>query len=181
MSKLFAEINLLLPEHMNMHQALAWVRYRDANFASIVDPDALYAALLWPGDRKPIAGRDDLLSALASSKLVAEGELPGSEWEAIPSPQWAKLDVAPRNPARHAPYEQILVSRNQLLKVFPTPKVVRASHAQAVSRCRRWIDEGKGNGSDKAWPFFKDDPQHIGLSRETFRQAWNEAKGKLAS
>ncbi len=180
MSKLPANPNTALPDWLDMQQALAWVRYRDADFAIGADYDALSAAVLWPNGRDVIAGRNEFLSALQRRELVAEGALRGCEWAAIPSPEWSTLDVAPRDPARHAPYEQVRIARNELLKAFPPLKEKRASHSEAVEWCRRWIESGNGNGMDKAWPRFRTEPEHTGLSRESMRLAWNEAKGKKA-
>ena len=53
----------------------------------------------------------------------------------------------------------------------------RLPHSRVVEWCRDWIESGKGNGMDKAWIAFRDDPQHAGLSRDdAFRPAWKEAK-----
>lgn len=58
-----------------------------------------------------------------------------------------------------------------------SPEHPRPSHADVVAWCRNWIESGKGNGEDKAWPHFQADPRHKGLTRDDwFRPAWREAK-----
>ncbi len=166
-----------LPDWLNMHQALAWARYRSVEFAVGAHPDTLMAQLLWP-KMEALAGRLELASALREKRLVAEGAREGGEWETIPSAQWHRLDVAPRDACRHEPYELIRVACAALLTVFPPMAVARASHAANVAWCERWIKDGRGNGMDKTWPSFASELEHKGTSRENFREAWNEAKGK---
>lgn len=166
-----------LPDWLNMHQALAWASWRNVEFAVNADPDAIMAEHLWPS-MEVLGGRADLVSALQEKRLVAQGARRGGDWETIPSAQWQHLAVAPRDASRHQPYEMIRVSSAALLGVFPPLAVTRASYADNVAWCRAWIVSGKGNGMDNAWPSFASEPQHKGTSRENFRQAWNEAKGK---
>jgi hypothetical protein len=55
----------------------------------------------------------------------------------------------------------------------------RIAHESVVTWCRNWILEKKGNGMDKAWDAFKEEPAHSGLSRDdSFRPAWKVAKTK---
>jgi hypothetical protein len=78
--------------------------------------------------------------------------------------------------ARNA-YHSIEVFREALLTEFPPPPVVRLTHQEVVDWCKNWIAAGNGNGGDKAWPDFENHPRRMGLARESFRSAWNEAKG----
>lgn len=76
-------------------------------------------------------------------------------------------------------FSGVTVDREQLLEHFPAKVPPRPTHEQVVAWCRNWIDTGKGNGEDKAWPVFTADTRHKGLSRENcFRPAWREAKTK---
>lgn len=170
-------ISLRLPDWLNMYQALAWVSYRNVEFSAKADADTVMAEHLWPS-MEALAGRADLTSALQDKRLVAEGARPGSDWEEVPSAQWNRIDVAPRDPDRHQPYEMIRVSRANLLNVFPPSATARASHAENVIWCTEWMAGGNGKGMDKAWPSFTCEPSHKGISRDSFRLAWNEAKGK---
>lgn len=166
-----------LPDWLNMHQALAWVSFRDVELTSRSDPDALMAEHLWPSMER-LAGRADLSLALQDKRLVAQGARRGEDWEEVPSAQWVLLDVAPRDPSRQKPYEMIRVARIDLLRAFPPRKTARASYVENVDWCAKWIASGNGNGMDKAWQSFTLKPQNKGISRDSFRLAWNEAKGR---
>jgi len=107
-----------LPVRLDMHQALAWVRYRDALFALSADADALQAETTF-GSRPLLAGRDQLKAALLVGDLRAWGAMPGTDWITIPAPEWLELDIAPRDPARQSPYLAIQLKRDDLLRVFP--------------------------------------------------------------
>lgn len=166
-----------LPAWLDMHQALAWVRFRDVAVAIKANPDTLMAENLWPTMVRH-DGRREFQAALKDGRLSAEGARPNEEWVPIPSPQWQRLEVAPRDPSRTAPYEFIRVARSSLLSAFPPLPARRASYIENVAWCSKWIAEGKGTGMDKAWPAFTREPEHKGISRENFRLAWNEAKGR---
>jgi len=169
--------SLCLPDWLTMHQALAWVSYRNAEFAANADADSMMAEHLWPS-MEARAWRADLASALQNKRIVAEGARRGGDWEEVPSAQWHRMDIAPRDPERHQPYEMIRVSRANLLSVFPPPAAPRASHEENVIWCTKWMAGGNGKGMDKAWPSFTREPSHKGISRDSFRLAWNEAKGR---
>jgi hypothetical protein len=166
-----------LPDWLDMHQALAWASFRDMEFAARANPDTLTAEHLWPSMIR-IAGRADLALALQDMRLVAQGARRAGDWETIPSAQWQRLDIAPRDSCRHEPYEMIRVAQADLLKVFPPLALARATYVENVAWCEEWMASGKGNGMDKAWPSFTRELQHEGTSRDSFRLAWNEAKGK---
>lgn len=137
-----------LPEYLDMHQALAWVRFRDMSFVRDADADVLFAEKLW-GAREPVGDHADLKAALASGRLIAFGAKPEEEWQAIPSPQWAKLDVAPRDPSRHAPYEFIRLRSADLTKLFlPVGATATDEDAPLVSQRRRGRIKGSGSLAD---------------------------------
>ena len=107
-----------LPGRLDMHQALAWVRYRDVQFAASADADSLEAETLF-GSRPLLAGREELKAALVSGVVHALGAKQGAEWCVIPAPEWLKLDIAPRDPDRTWPYLAITLKRDDLLRAFP--------------------------------------------------------------
>lgn len=107
-----------LPDFLDMHQALAWVRYRDPAFTLTADADNLWAEKLY-GSRSAQAGQEDLRQALVNERLVAFGAMKGTGWIALPAPEWLDLDIAPRDPARLKPYLAIRLKRDDLLKCFP--------------------------------------------------------------
>lgn len=45
--------------------------------------------------------------------------------------------------------------------------------------CHQWISEGRGNGMDPAWKVLKGEPRFRGVSRNFFRDAWNDAKQSM--
>lgn len=134
-----------LPEYLDMHQALAWVRFRDVSFVRAADPDALFAEKLW-GAREPVGDHADLKAALVSKRLIAFGAKPEEEWQVVPSSQWVKLDIAPRNPSRHAPYEFIQLQSADLTKLFPASGGTATSEDAPPEQPRR-RGRVKGSGS----------------------------------
>lgn len=107
-----------LPEFLDMHQALAWVRYRDPEFTLSADPDGLWAEKLY-GSRHALAGLTELRCALVDGRLIAFGARAGEDWIAIASPDWLTLDIAPRDLARLHPFRAVRLKRDDLLNVFP--------------------------------------------------------------
>jgi len=165
-------------ETMSMYQALAWVSFRDPQKAKNADQGSTAADRLY-SEEKMSSGYHQLLQALKDKRIIAEGAKPEGDWEPIPSASWEDLLVAPSNPQHHSPYKRIRVSALDLLRCFPPSAVSPMTHDEIVVWCRAWINEGKGNGMDRAWDAFKALPEAQGLSRDdVFRPAWRDAKTK---
>lgn len=135
-----------LPEFLELHQALAWVRYRDAEFTLSANADSLWAEKLY-GSRVLQGGQQDLRQVLVSGRMVAWGAKPGEPWIDIPPPDWLELDIAPRDPARLKPYRAIRLKRDDLLKAFPK--------AGGPER-RRGRTKGSGSFADADLPLLEE-------------------------
>lgn len=83
----------------------------------------------------------------------------------------------PDNARRFSEQVYVFAGRDTLLKAASTIIGTRTTHEAAVQWCHRWMEDGNGSGMDKAWPAFRAEPAHHGLSRDDFfRPACLEAK-----
>ena len=126
-------LKISLPDRCLLYQALLWVSdsvrpIPDRYFLSLPDP-----ATLGPTD----ASKRDLLLALMSGRLKAEGILWGDEnefesrtadlspnfWE-VGEVDWQKSRLqVPNQPGRSGAFDIIKVTTSKLMEVFPDPSV----------------------------------------------------------
>jgi hypothetical protein len=109
-----------LPRNLTIHQAAAWVAYRDKEFALLcIDPLRYSASKFYPIDQRRVCEPTRLKAALLEGELVATGELRSGQIDLISPQEWRRLPLAPAVLERQAPYVVIWVERASLLRKFP--------------------------------------------------------------
>jgi len=108
-----------LPPWLNDYQMEAWAKYRDARLAvSIKDAGARFPVSLYGPE--PIHGAyQQLVEALQTGLLRAQGSQPGVAFAAIPPVEWSRLPIAPFNPKERAPYDEIRFASMDAVRAFP--------------------------------------------------------------
>jgi hypothetical protein len=145
-----------LDEHLDLYQALAWVRFRNVEFAANATHETL-SAEKFGGKREPVAGYRELQSALRTRQLIARGEMPSGEWEPIPSPKWEVLDIAPLDFSRNAPYVTIKLASADLLLLFPAlGETTVQTKAAVVRKGKRGRTKGAGSLADADAPLLEE-------------------------
>lgn len=114
-----------LPLWLNMHELLAWVRYRDPVIVARSGNWAGAAGYVQYGTKAQIGCESALLKTLQSGALVAQGAKQGESFAVIPPVEWTRLRIAPWDPAPHCPYVFIRVSRADVESLFPGSLPVR--------------------------------------------------------
>lgn len=104
---------------LTIHEAVAWVQYRDVAAVKLAStPDGLASLRVY--ERFPLIGSSkDLKAVLLSGKLPAQGQRIDGQWHDLTPNEWLTLPIAPRNVERQHPYAVISVSLDDLLKAFP--------------------------------------------------------------
>jgi hypothetical protein len=164
----------------SLRDAIIWIvdrtedRLRERKFNL---PSSLIAYKLYPSMKGEEAtwgeAAESLTAALRADKLQARRIEPSGSATPITPGWWNKISLYDLNPTD----QTIVLPAETVKSQFPSSPPERKSHDEIVEWCRAWIAAGKGSGMDKAWPYFKADPVHAGLSRDdVFRPAWQEAK-----
>jgi hypothetical protein len=110
---------------LTMSEAVAWVKYRRWEAVERSHTAEGLTALIFYGLEgesqnfpREVGSRDELRQSLAQGNLVAFARKEG-EYEQIPSLNWRHLPIAPLLPTRTAPYTDIVIRRDELLKKWP--------------------------------------------------------------
>ena len=107
-----------LPKSLTNHQAAAWVTYRTIRAVAISEDPDRYAGLKL-GELPRVGDLRELRTALREGTLVAQGWHRNGLLETISPAAWTRLPIAPLYLERQYPYSQILIDRDDLLRLFP--------------------------------------------------------------
>ena len=145
--EIVAETPTQLPVWLNPYQLEAWVQYRDLTVvANARDWNSLAAQRMYGDDAQIVGSISELLEALQSGLIIAQGQRNGETFQPIAAVEWTRIALAPLDLSRQHPYLRIQFKRDDVLKVFSadgpiTPTSAAVSTARAERECRDWLIE----------------------------------------
>lgn len=108
-----------LPPWLNPFQLVAWVRYRDPCTAEEADTHTNLAAKTFFPTGDIVGSAEEALEALQAGQLRSYGAESHSKMTEIEAVEWTRIALAPLDPSRQHPYEEIRFKREDVVASFP--------------------------------------------------------------
>ncbi|MBH1944988.1 hypothetical protein I5L01_12230 [Erythrobacter sp. YJ-T3-07] len=108
-----------LPAWLNPFQLVAWVRFRDVAIAEEADTHTKLAANTFYRTVDKVGSEAEALDALQAGQLRSFGAEPHSKMDEIEPFEWTRIALAPLDPSRQHPYENIRFKREDVVALFP--------------------------------------------------------------